>query len=56
MSLASKELFEDVRFCELSSQAMCAMCACESKMRFDKCSNCREELLYLTNVLLDFEV
>ena len=56
MSSAFKESFEDVHFCKLLSQMICIMCTCRLKMHFNKCLSCYKELLYLTNILLNFKV
>ena len=56
MSFTFKKSFKDVCFCKFLSQAMCIIYACKLKMHFNKCLSCCEELLYLINILLNFEV
>ena len=56
MSLAFKNFFKDMYFCKLLSQVVYTVYVCKSKMCFNKCLSYHEELLYLINVLLNFEV
>ena len=56
MSFTFKEFFKDVCFCELLNQVIYIMCMYKLKMHFNKCLSFYEELLYLTNILLNFRI